>query len=126
MCCRERRRLPDWLVSSGVWCGLVRGSLQSLGEGSWIEPTSSHPQNCSRKVLPVSQAVKVGWAIPWIPLAASAGHCWRPVVWRRSLTLFSQVHTLKTLAHTQLCWPDSALPGPRPVLEVRGLRVGTL
>lgn len=94
-------------------------------ELGWIEHTSSHLQNCSRKVLLVSQALKVGWAIPWIPLAASAGHCWRPVAWRRSLTLFSQVPTLKTLAGGPA--PNSAgqiLPyqGQEPLLEVRGLR----
>lgn len=55
-------------------------------------------QNCSRKVLLVSQALKAGWAIPWIQLAASAGHFWRPAAWRRSLTIFSQVPTLRTPA----------------------------
>lgn len=81
----------------GDWCGDGRESVQSLT--GWLDRAHLfHLQNCSRKVLLVSQALKVGWAIPWIPLAASAEHCWRPVAWRRSLTLFSQVPTLKTLA----------------------------
>lgn len=121
-------------MAPGDWCG-VGESLQSL-VGGCIEPTSSPLQNCSRKGLPASQALKAGWAIPWIPSAASAGHCWRPVDWRRSLTLFTQVPTLRTpaggpaptlgqmLSHSKLVALSVHLPGPGAsrlsLLKMRG------
>lgn len=85
-----------WAGTGGWFRGSERESPPGAKEDGWALSPTSGLQSCYRKAPPASPTRKDGWVTPWTPSAASAGHSWRPVAWRKRPLPFTQVPTLGT------------------------------